>query len=117
MGKVISDVDHSAFTPTAQIRSEGSRLVGELVKVREVKTKFGPRPVYVFRVEEASCKFFRGDEEVFPEVGDQVDVFATTRLARQLSQVPIGSVVEVKYIGRGKPVNGQAPHLFHVEIP
>ena len=116
MGQVISDVDTSKFNPTAQLKTEGAMLKGRLTEKRAVKTKFGSKPVYVVEVTDASCKFLKGKEEVFPEAGAASDVFATTRLERQLAQVPLKSNIEIRCLGR-KDVGGPNPAwMYHVEI-
>lgn len=117
MGTVISDVDTSKFNPTAQLKVEGAMIKGTLLKKDNVKTKWGSKPKYVVAVLDASCKFFKGKtEEVFPEAGAEVDVFTTTRLERQLSQVPMKSNVEIKCLGK-KDVGGpNDAWMFHVEI-
>lgn len=116
MGQVISDVDKTNFAPNAQLKVEGSMLKGKLVGKRDVKTKWGPKPVYVVAVADASCKFVKGEEEVFPEAGTKVEVFATTRLERQLAQVPMNSNIEIRYLGRKDTGGANPAHTYHVEV-
>lgn len=117
MGQVISDVDTSKFNPTAQLKIDGAMLKGKLMDKRSVKTKWGAKPVYVIAVSDASCKFLKGkEEEVFPEAGAEVDVFATTRLERQLAQVPLKNNVEIKCLGRKDTGGANPAWVYHVEI-
>lgn len=115
MGKKYSD--SNGFRPTAEIKVDGAMLKGSVLGVREVKTKFGPKSVYQLRVLDANCKFTIGKgEEVTPKEGDEVDIFAPTRLATQLSKVPIGEVITIKYLGLGKGgLGANKPHTFSVE--
>jgi len=116
MPKVISDVDTSKFAPTAQIKVEGAMLKGKLVSKIERKTKWGLKPVYGIEVADATCKFTKGDDEVFPNAGDKVEFFAPTRLERQLIQVPLNSTVTLKNTGRKDTGGANPAHTFHVEV-
>jgi hypothetical protein len=115
MGKKYSD--SNGFAPTAEIKVAGAMLKGVLQGVREVTTQYGPKPVYTLTVLDADCKFTLGKgEEVEPAEGDKVDVFAPTRLATQLSKVPVGETITIKYLGLGKNSKGaNKPHTFSVE--
>ncbi len=116
MGQVIKDVDASNFAPTAQIKVDGAEMTGVLIGKREIKTKFGLKNVFRFKVKDASCKFMKGDEEVFPQLEEEVEILPPTRLDRQLNQVPVNSKTLIKYLGLGESTRGNAPHLFHVEV-
>lgn len=114
MGKKYSD--STGFSPTAEIKVDGAMLKGIMVGVRQVKTQFGDKPVYKLKVLDANCKFTIGKgEEVTPEEGAEIDVFAPTRLATQLSKVPVGETITIKYLGLGKNNKGNKPHTFSVE--
>lgn len=119
MGRAIPDKDGGgSFNPTALLKEEGAMLKGVLVEKRDVKTQYGMKPVYVFKVLDASCKFTVGKDrkEVQPEAGDLVDAFAPTRLARQLEHVSKGETVTIMYQGTKKMARGQAAHTFSVEV-
>lgn len=106
------------FYPTALLKEEGAMLKGVMGSKRDVKTVYGPKPVYSFKVLDASCKFTTGKEktEVQPNEGDMVDVFAPTRLARQLAQVAQGETVTITYAGTKKVGRGNPAHCFTVEV-
>lgn len=120
MGRTIADENGGSgdFNPTALLKEAGAMLKGVLVEKREVKTQYGPKPVYVFKVEDATCKFTLGKErkEVQPEEGALVDAFAPTRLARQLAHVNVGETVTITYAGKKQMARGQAAHTFSVEV-
>jgi len=119
MGKVIPDEDGGGdFNPTALLKQTGAMLKGILIEKRDVKTQYGPRPVYVFKVLDASCKFTLGKErkEVQPAEGDLVDAFVPTRLARQLAHVNAGETVIIEYKGTKKVGRGQPAHIFAVTV-
>src|ERR1700686_3792184 len=101
MGRTIADENGGGgdFNRTALLKETGAMLKGTLMSKREVKTQYGPKPVYSFKVLDASCKFHLGKErkEVQPEEGDLVDAFAPTRLARQLAHVNMGETVTITY--------------------
>lgn len=117
MGRVIADENGGGtFAPNAMLREKDAMLKGVLQGVREVKTKFGLRPVYSLKVLAASCKFTQNKEEVLPAEGDLVDVMAPTRLARQLSHVKNGETVTILYQGTKKVGQGQPAHIFNVTV-
>jgi hypothetical protein len=120
MGRVIADTNGEGgeFNPTADLKVQGAMLKGVVASRRDVKTQYGPRPVYSFKVLDASCKFFLGKDrkEVQPEEGSTVDAFAPTRLARQLAQVAIGETVTITYGGTKKTGKGQPAHVFNVTV-
>lgn len=117
MGKrQIADENGASFNPTAMLREAGAMLKGILVGKREVKTKFGPRPVYIFKVLDASCKFTNNKVEVQPSEGDTVEAFASTRLARQLVHVNVGETVTIIYQGTKKVGQGQPAHVYTVDV-
>jgi hypothetical protein len=120
MGRAIPDTNGGGtdFNPTALLKETGAMLKGVLVSKRDVKTQYGPKPVYSFKVLDASCKFTTGKEntEVQPNEGDTVDAFAPTRLARQLAQVNVGETVTITYAGTKKVGRGQPAHCFTVEV-
>ncbi len=119
MGRIIADEDGGGeFNPTALIREKDAMLKGVIVEKRDVKTKYGVRPVYVLKVLDASCKFTLGkdNKEVQPVEGDLVDAFAPTRLARQLAHVNVGETVTITYQGTKKVGRGQPAHTFTVEV-
>lgn len=103
-----------AFAPTAEIRAEGAMLKGVLLSSREVETQWGKKPVYRIKVLDADCKFTLDKAEVTPVEGSEVDVFAPTLLNVQLKKVPVGEMITIKYLGRGKKGKGQPPHMFSV---
>ena len=116
MGTVIKDQDTTKFAPTAQLQTAGASLTGVLVGKKERKTKWGMRPLYSVKVTDADCKFMKGDAEVFPNAGEDVEFFAPTRLARQLDQVPMNSNVVIRYLGKKETGGANPAHAFHVEI-
>lgn len=117
MGRPVPDENGGGdFAPTALLKEEGAMLKGTLVSKREVKTQFGMKPVYQFKVLDASCRFTKNKEEVRPDEGDLVDAFAPTRLARQLAHVKDGEIVTIKYKGTKKVGRGNPAHIFDVEI-
>jgi hypothetical protein len=119
MGRQIADENGGgAFNPTALLKEEGATLKGVLLSKRDVKTQYGPQPVYSFKVLEASCRFTSGKEktEIQPEEGQTVDAFAPTRLARQLAHVNVGETVTIAYIGKKKVGRGQPASVFTVEV-
>lgn len=116
MGQVIQDRVTGDFAPTAMIKEAGATITAILRGKREIKTKFGIKDVQILEVCDATCRFMKGDQEVFPNAGDKVEVIPPTRLARQLAQVPNGSKVLIKYLGLGKASRGNAPHTYHVEV-
>lgn len=113
-----SNGDGGSFAPTALLKEQGAMLKGVLLGKREVKTQYGAKPVYSFKVLDASCKFTTGKDkqEVQPAEGDTVDAFAPTRLARQLAQVAAGETVTITYAGTKKVGRGQPAHFFSVEV-
>ena len=118
MGRQIADSNGGGgdFAPTALLKAEGAMLKGVLLGRRNVKTKYGDKPVYSVTVLEASCKFTRGAEEVEPAENDKVDFFAPTRLDRQLVQVANGETVTITYAGKKKMNKGQDAHTFAVSV-
>lgn len=120
MGRAIPDENGGGgdFNPTALLKETGAMLKGILVEKRDVKTQYGLKPVYVFKVLDASCKFTLGKErkEVEPKEGDLVDAFAPTRLARQLAHVNAGETVTITYAGQKKMTRGNPAHIFNVEV-
>jgi hypothetical protein len=119
MGRKIADENGGGtFNPTALLKEDGAMLKGVLLSRRDVKTQYGPQPVYSFKVLDASCRFTLGKEkaEVQPEEGQTVDAFAPTRLARQLAQVNIGETVTIAYAGKKKVGRGQPASIFTVEV-
>lgn len=118
MGRVIADENGSGgnFNPTAMLRETGAILKGILTAKRDVKTQYGERPVYTFKVLDASCKFIANKTEVQPAEGDLVDAFAPTRLARQLAHVNVGETVTISYVGQKKVGRGNPAHIFTVEV-
>lgn len=118
MGRTIPDENGGgdSFNPTAMLKEEGAMLKGAVQGKREAKTMYGLRPVYTFKVLDASCKFMRDGQEVQPEEGVLVDAFAPTRLARQLAHVKEGEIVTIKYKGTKKVGKGNPAHTFTVEV-
>jgi len=116
MGTKIHATSGGTFAPTANIKQEGATLKGTLLGARDVKTKFGMKPVYKLRVIDGECTFSQGGKEVSPEVGAEVEFFAPTLLHNQLAQVPVGKIVDIKYLGLGKSSKGNAPHTFDVTM-
>jgi len=118
MGRTISDSNGAGadFAPTALLKEKNAMLKGVLTGVRNAKTQYGDKPVYSFKVLDATCKFTRGKEEVQPSEGEIVDAFAPTRLARQLSQVQPGETVTITYAGTKKTGKGMPAHTFTVVV-
>jgi hypothetical protein len=105
------------YAPTALLKETGAMLKGVLLAKRDVKTQYGPKPVYSFQVLDASCKFTAGKGNIVePAEGDTVDAFAPTRLARQLAHVSVGDTVTISYAGKKKVGRGQPAHVFKVEV-
>lgn len=117
MPRTIADENGGGeFAPTAILKETGAMLKGILVGKRDAKTQYGPKPVYSFKVMEASCKFMLNKVEVQPEQGATVDAFAPTRLARQLAHVENGETVTIEYKGTKKVGRGQPAHIFDVKV-
>lgn len=121
MGRAIPDQNGGGeFVPTAILKEAGAMLKGVLVGKRDAKTQFGLKPVYSFKVIDASCRFMLTKDgektEVQPDEGATVDAFAPTRLARQLAHVKEGETVTIKYEGTKKVGRGQPAHIFGVEV-
>lgn len=117
MGQKIPDSGGDGeFPATAVIKVAGAMVQGVLQGVRLVKTKYGEKPIYSLKVTDADCKFKKGDAEAFPEAGELVDIFAPTRLARQLSKVQNGQTVTIRYAGQKKVGRGNPAHVFDVEV-
>lgn len=118
MGNMIADTNGGgAFAPTALMKEEGKMLKGTLTGKRDVETMYGKRPVYSLTVLDASCEFSIGKgQNVSPEEGATVDLFAPTRLERQLMKVPIGSTVTIIHTGKKNVGKGQPAHTFSVEV-
>lgn len=105
------------FNPTAQLKEKGNMLKGVLVGRREVKTTYGMKPVYSFKALDADCTFSSGKETVDPpDEGTLVDLFAPTRLARQLAHVTEGETVTMVHAGKVKFGRGQPAHTFVVTV-
>ncbi len=115
MGTKVSD-EGGEFKPTAIIKVAGAMLKGVFQARRLVKTKYGEKPVYSLKVVDADCKFRTGETESFPQENELVEVFAPTRLARQLEKVKQGQVVTIKYIGQKSVGRGNPAHCFDVEV-
>lgn len=113
-----SNGDSGSFAPTALLKEKGDMLKGVLIGRHNAKTQYGDKPVYSFKVLDASCKFTLGKDraEVQPAEGDTVDAFAPTRLARQLAQVADGETVTITYVGTKKAGKGMPAHVFNVEV-
>jgi hypothetical protein len=119
MGRSIADENGGGtFNPTAILKETGAMLKGIVTGKRDVKTQYGIKPVYSFKVLDASCRFTLGKErqEVQPEEGQTVEAFAPTRLARQLAHVNIGETVTIVYAGKKSVGRGQPAHVFTVEV-
>lgn len=120
MGRQIADENGAGgtFAPTALLKQEGAMLKGILMGKRDVKTQYGAKPVFSFKVLDASCKFTLGKErtEVQPEEGATVEAFAPTRLARQLAHVNVGETVTIVYQGTKKVGRGNPAHIFEVTV-
>jgi hypothetical protein len=118
MGRSIPDENGGGgdFNPTAVLKEKGAMLKGILVSKREAKTQYGAKPIYSFKVLDASCKFTANKTEVQPAEGDTVDAFAPTRLARQLAHVNVGETVVITYQGTKKVGRGQPAHIFSVVV-
>jgi hypothetical protein len=118
MGREIPDQNGSGgdFNPTALLKEAGAMLKGVLVSKRNVKTQYGEKPIFTFKVLDASCKFMANKAEVQPNEGDLVDAFAPTRLARQLLQVTEGDTVTINYKGTKKVGRGNPAHIFSVTV-
>ncbi len=118
MGTKVPDSNGGgSFAPTALMKEEGKMIKGKLISKRNVTTMYGEKPVYSLQVLDASCEFSLGKgDNVTPEEGAQVDLFAPTRLERQLLKVPMGSVVTIVHTGKKKVGKGQPAHTYSVEF-
>jgi hypothetical protein len=117
MGRKIPDENGGgSFNPTALLKETGAMLKGVLTGKRDVETQYGSKPVYTFKVLDASCKFTLDKAETQPEEGQLVDAFAPTRLARQLAHVNVGETVTITYTGKKKFGRGQPAHVFDVIV-
>jgi hypothetical protein len=113
MGRKISATD---FPPSAELRVEGAELKGVYQGNREIKTQYGLKKVFMFKVLSANCNFLKNKVEYEPAANELVEVMGTTTLTNQLNQVKEGETVTIKYAGLGKKTKGNAPHLFDVEV-
>lgn len=117
MGKKIADVNGGGtFLPTAYMKEEGKMITGVLKSKRLADTQYGKKPVYTITVEDATCDFTQNKVPVTPPAGSDVDMFAPTRLERQLEQVDLGSKVTIINKGKRKVGRGQPAHIFDVEV-
>ncbi len=120
MGRNVPDENSGGgdFAPTAMLKEDGAMLKGVLIGKRDVKTQYGPKPVFSFKVLDASCRFTVGKDrqEVQPEEGATVEAFAPTRLARQLAHVNEGETVTILYKGTKKVGRGNPAHIFDVQV-
>lgn len=116
MGQKLSDMDATKFAPSAKFKEKGQTLKGVLMGSREIKTMYGPKVVYSFKVEDASCLFIRDKQEIKPVKGDTVETIPPTRLAVQLGKAKAGDLLLITYLGLGKKVGANAPHTFDVEV-
>lgn len=118
MGTKIPDTNGGAgnFAPTAFMKEEGKMIKGTLVSRRLVKTTYGDKPVYSLRVADATCEFSKGKEPVDVAEGAEVDLFAPTRLERQLVQVALGKTVTIIHTGMKKIAKGNPAHTYSVEV-
>jgi len=117
MGRKIADAGGGGdFPPTALIKTEGYMLKGTLLSKRLVKTQYGDRPVYSIKLGDATCDFMCEGHPVEPKEGDMIDLFAPTRLERQLVQVPFNSMVTITHVGMKKVGKGQPAHIFDVTV-
>lgn len=118
MGTKIPDTNGGGnFSPTALMKEEGKMLKGKLLSRREVETMYGKKPVYKLQVLDASCDFSLGKgENVTPAEGAEIDLFAPTRLERQLLKVPFNSTVTIIHTGKKKVGKGQPAHTYSVEV-
>lgn len=117
MGTKIPDVNGGgSFAPTALVKEKGNMIKGVLQSKRDVETMYGARPVYSLKVLDATCDFTLDKKTVSPAEGTIVDLFAPTRLERQLSQVEFGKTVTITHLGMKKFGKGQPAHVFDVEV-
>jgi hypothetical protein len=117
MSRTIPDQNGGGnFAPTAVLKEKGATLKGVVLGKHDAKTQYGKKPVYSFKILEATCRFLVDGNEVQPAEGDTVDAFAPTRLARQLEHVKIGETVTIAYKGTKKVGLGQPAHTFEVTV-
>lgn len=103
------------FPASAQLRVKGASFKGVYQGSREIKTSFGPKTAFSFKVLDANCEFTKNKTPYEPEQGETVEVLGTTTLTMQLNQAKVGETITIKYIGLGPKTKGNAPHLFDVE--
>lgn len=118
MGRTIPDEGGNGgdFPPTAELREANAMLKGVLDGRVERDLGYGMKPIYRFKVLDASCKFMLQKQEVQPNEGALVEVIAPTRLARQLAHVAVGETVTIENAGKKKVGRGQPAHIFKVVI-
>lgn len=118
MGTKITDIGGGKdFAPTAELKTIGASITGVLGEMRTIPSPYEkPYVVYSLKVTDAACKFTSNKKEVEPEANSIVDVFAPTRLQRQLAQVQAGQTVSIKYLGTTKLGKGNPAHMFEVEV-
>lgn len=102
------------------IDNVGSTFTGVIIAAsREVKTKQGStKYAYAFKVVDGDVDFVKKNGEAYEKVevaeGDEVTVLATKPLHMKLSQLPVGSTVEIEYRGKKRMKTGGQFHDFGV---
>ena len=107
----------SNFPPTVKLAAVGEMFKGELVGRREQDFGNGSKPVYKFKALDASCHFIKDKVEIDPpDEGAEVEIIPSTRLAIQLAQVPVNTVVTITRLEDGKKNKfGKCPQNYDVE--
>lgn len=121
MGTKINDmVGMADFLATANIRENvGDSITGVLGACRTLKSGYEkPYVIYTLAVQDANCKFVKNKKAYEPVAGENIELFAPTRLQRQLVQVQPGQTVSIKYLGTTKNKSGKGlpGHTFEVEV-
>jgi len=118
-------------TPFVNVRGDkGQVFVGTLKSMKSVDSGYvnektgEPRMqnIYNFSFESSDMEILvkNGKEYELANVnpGDLVAVFAPTRLNNALIQAPMGSRIQITYLGLGKAIKGKGgkPHEYDVEV-
>jgi len=114
MGTKLSD---NNYAPTVDMRAEGEMFKGELVGKRTQDFGNGEKVVYKFKALDAECHFRKGKLDIDPpELGTEVEVIPSTRLAIQLAQAENGLVYTIRRLADGKKNKfGKCPKIYDVE--
>lgn len=108
----------------------GETFTGKLVEHKITKSQYKNADgseknfdIYVFEVVDGTMEFVRKDanKEYMPtdvKEGENVSVFAPSRLHAGLKQAKIGQTIKITYLGLGKKgaKGGNKPHTYECEV-